>query len=58
MLRMAYRYAARIDVGDIVADDTGVYDIVDHGNSVTAAVLHYIADKVDRIAADYADHSR
>ena len=56
MLRVRNGDAAASDVGDVVANDVGIDDVVDHRDPLITAVFDHIADDVDRIGAVHHDH--
>jgi hypothetical protein len=57
MLGVAYRHATAGDVGDAIAGDVGIDDIVDHRDAFVTAVLDHVADEVDGIGVAHRDHS-
>src|ERR1039457_683829 len=58
VLRMTYGYSASCDVGDVVTRDIRIDDIVYHRDTFAAAMLHDVADEVDRVSAVHRYHAR
>ena len=58
MLRVAHGDSASSDVGDVVAGNVGIDDVVDHRNSFIATVFHDIANEIDGVGAVDVDHRR